>query len=98
MTEGKKYDTGKPRWSLIPKGVMCHVIKTLMTGADKYGDYNWQSVTPFKERYYNAMKRHIDKWWEKGEVIDPDDGIPHLAHVICCAMFLMWGDDNIKEK
>lgn len=91
--EGKKYDTGKLRWELVPKGVMSLVVKVLTNGALKYSDNNWQKVRPFRERYYGAMKRHIDAWWE-GEILDPDDGVHHLAHAICCAMFLIWGDNN----
>lgn len=89
MVEGKKHDEGKPRWSLLPKGVLGWVIKVLMHGSEKYGDNNWMNVKPFKERYYNAAKRHINEYWE-GEFFDKESGLPHLAHAICCLMFLLW--------
>ena len=43
-------------------------------------------------RYYDAMQRHIDAWWQ-GEQKDPETGEHHLAHAICCGMFLWWFDD-----
>ena len=38
------------------------------------------------------MQRHIDAWWQ-GEQKDPETGEHHLAHAICCGMFLWWFDD-----
>ena len=33
------------------------------------------------------MQRHI--WaWKQGEQIDPESEIHHLAHAMCCLMFL----------
>jgi len=35
--------------------------------------------------------RHFDAWWH-GEQKDPETGEHHLAHPICCGMFLWWFD------
>lgn len=90
---GKKYDTGKPRWSLVPLGVMKLVIDVLEIGAAKYGEENWKHVENGRTRYYDAAKRHIEDWWE-GLQEDKDDGHHPLAHAICCLMFLLWKDKN----
>lgn len=92
-SEGKKFDNGKLRWCLLPMQPIIQIIKVLMVGADKYGDENWKKVEPFRERYYNALMRHINAWW-LGEKNDPEDGLHHLAHAACCILFLIWGDDN----
>ena len=90
---GRKFDTGKLRWDLIPYGTLTQVVKVLTFGSLKYDDNNWQKVDNPRNRYYAAMMRHIDVWWH-GERIDPESDIHHLAHAICCAMFLLWGDNN----
>ena len=89
--EGKKDDDGKLRWDLLPISVIKAVIQVLTHGAEKYGEFNWQKVEPHKTRYYNATMRHITQWWE-GEKNDKDTKLHHLAHAICCLLFLIWRD------
>ena len=79
--------------SLLPKGALSAVIRVLEFGATKYQENNWKHVPDAKTRYYDAMQRHIDAWWN-GEQKDPETGEHHLAHATCCAMFLMWFDFN----
>ena len=95
--QGKKLDQNKPRMSLLPKGALSAVIRVLEFGASKYAENNWQTVTDARRRYYDAMLRHIDAWWQ-GEQKDSETGESHLAHAICCAMFLMWLDNNSKNQ
>ena len=90
--QGKKLDQNKPRMSLLPKGALNTVIRVLEFGATKYQENNWKHVPDAKTRYYDAMQRHIDAWWQ-GEQKDPETGEHHLAHAICCGMFLWWFDD-----
>ena len=91
---GRKDDKGKLRYDLVPKGTWAKVVKVITFGANKYGDENWHMVvTDNPKRYYAAMLRHIEAWWS-GEKNDPESGEHHLAHAVCCALFLMWGDDN----
>ena len=40
-----------------------------------------------------ACHRHLQAWWS-GERLDKESGLPHLAHAVCCLLFLMWGDDE----
>ena len=89
MTEGVKYDASKPRWSLIPNGTLEEVIKVLEYGANKYSPDNWKKVPEMEVRYYDAAMRHIDAYWQ-GEYLDEESGQPHLAHAVCCLLFLMW--------
>jgi hypothetical protein len=64
------------------------VARVLTFGATKYGPNNWQNVTPFKDRYYAALLRHLFLR-ASGEVLDAESGLPHLAHAGCCALFLL---------
>ena len=91
-----KHDQSKPRASLLPKGALNAVISVLEFGARKYAIDNWKTVPDAKTRYYDAMQRHIDAWWQ-GEKKDPETGQSHLAHAICCGMFLWWFDANESE-
>lgn len=55
----------------------------LLEGALKYGRSNWRAVGVKASIYYDACKRHLNKWFE-GEELDPDSGLPHLAHALAC--------------
>lgn len=97
---GRKHDSNKPRYSLLPSGTVNQVIQVLEYGAsDKYEVDNWQKIPDARRRFYDAAMRHIDAWWN-GEINDLDkDGVkgsqlPHLAHAICCLLFLLWFDDQ----
>ena len=90
-----KYDTDKPRWSLLPFKQVEQVVDVLTIGAKKYDDDNWKTVTPMYDRYFSACMRHLAAW-RCGERKDPETGKSHLAHAVCCILFLMWGNDNAK--
>jgi hypothetical protein len=94
---GTKHDGGKLRWSLLPPGTILKVIMVLEMGAKKYRIDNWQHVEQPDRRYYDAAMRHIHAWLY-GEMNDPESGLPHLAHAVCCLLFLMWFDAHPKEK
>lgn len=86
---GVKFDGGKLRYSLLPQGTVGKVVEVLEFGARKYAADNWKHVPDARARYYDATQRHIDAWWN-GEHADPETGLPHLAHAVCCLLFLMW--------
>ena len=86
-TGGRKFDGGKLEYGLLPPHALEETVKVLTFGAQKYERGNWQRVPDAKRRYFDAMERHI--WaWKKGEKLDPETGINHLAHAMCCLMFL----------
>lgn len=90
---GKKFDQDKDRWDLLPMDVVEDVVKVMTFGARKYGPNNWQQVENGRERYYAALLRHINAW-RRGEAVDPETGLPHLAHAACCLGFLQWLDKH----
>ena len=93
---GRKFDTDKLRWELLPYNELEEIVEIFTFGAQKYEDNNWKHVTPLRERYYGALMRHLTAWW-CGEIKDSESGKSHLAHAGCCLLFLMWGDNNPKE-
>lgn len=90
--EGRKDDADKLRWDLLPFNSVEKVVKVLQYGANKYGDFNWFYVKDYKRRYFSACMRHLIAWW-KGEKYDKESGYNHLAHAICCLIFLLEKDD-----
>jgi hypothetical protein len=84
----KKFDAGKLRWTLLPFEVLAIVVQVLMFGASKYGDLNWQNGLGIK-RLMDAALRHQTAFLG-GEDMDPESGLSHLAHAICCLMFALW--------
>ena len=94
--QGRKDDSSKRRYSLLPKGAVNSVVDVLEFGSKKYADNNWQKVPDAKTRYYDAAMRHLDAWLN-GDLKDAETGLPHLAHAICCLMFLMWFDSEAAD-
>lgn len=54
-----------------------------LEGGLKYGRMNWRAAGVKASIYYDALRRHINAWFE-GEDVDPDSGLPHLAHALAC--------------
>ena len=84
---GLKLDAGKPRWSLLPWEALALVVDVLEHGARKYSPGNWAHVPDARTRYFDACVRHLTAW-NRGEKNDPESKLPHLAHAICCLLFL----------
>ena len=85
---GEKYDGGKLRMDLLPFGPVEEIVKVLTFGAKKYSDNNWMIVPDAVKRYEAAMLRHISAY-KRGEELDPESGLKHLAHAGCCLLFLL---------
>jgi hypothetical protein len=84
---GTKHDQGKPRLELLPPDALITVAKVFGYGAQKYADWNW--CEGFKwSRLHGAALRHLLAW-QSGEDVDPESGLPHLAHAGCCVLMLL---------
>jgi hypothetical protein len=89
MMEGKKHDQDKPDWTLLPFRSLLPVIRVMQFGAGKYGRDNWRQVQDIKRRYLAAAFRHLSAYSD-GEKVDQESGESHLAHAVCCLLFLLW--------
>lgn len=90
---GQKFDQGKPQWSLLPWSALGVVVAVLGFGARKYAPNQWQDVPDATTRYADAALRHLTAWLS-GEQLDPESKLPHLAHAVCCLLFLIWFDNK----
>lgn len=89
---GRKDDAGKPRFDLFPSKAEKAIVDVLTFGANKYAPDNWRKVEGWRWRYYRAARGHI--WaWATGEKLDKESGLPHLAHAVCCLLFLLELDE-----
>ncbi len=82
-----KADAGKPRLSLVPVEIINCIAKVREFGNRKYKDSNsWKRVE--KERYVDAMFRHLIKYVNDNNSVDEESGMPHLWHLACNVAFL----------
>lgn len=87
-TIGRKFDSGKPDYDLLPSFSLEEVVKVLTVGKEKYEKNNWVFVNDAQSRYFSAAMRHL--WaWRRGELNDPESNLNHLSHSICCILFLL---------
>jgi hypothetical protein len=93
--EGRKDDTGKERFDLLPVKPLFKVAEVYTIGAKKYDDRNWEKGIKWG-RIFAAMLRHAWNWW-RGEKLDPEDGQHHLASVAWCALTLMEFEETRPE-
>lgn len=87
VTPFMKFDGDKVRYDLIPPKPMEYLAEVLTFGARKYKPNNWRECTDLS-RYEGALLRHIQAY-RMGEKLDPETGLPHLAHAMCNLTFLL---------
>ena len=84
-----KADAGKPQLTLVPRRIIWAIAKVREYGCKKYpegGVDNWKQVE--KERYRDAMMRHMLKYLDDPDGVDEESGIKHLHHLACNVAFL----------
>lgn len=99
---GARYNGGKPDLSLIPLCTLEDEAKVWMYGEAKYARFNWMKGMNWSIPLACAL-RHLAAW-QSGEDLDPESGLPHLAHVMCNVRMLTLyahtfpeGDDRPTE-
>lgn len=93
MTEGAmKHDAGKNRMDLLDPVAIEKLAEVLTFGAQKYEPGNWMKGISYG-RLIAAALRHIFSFM-RGEDCDPESGLSHIAHAMCCCMFLLWMSQN----
>lgn len=91
MAEGHKDDAGKPRPTLVLRSManaLQQVVQVAEYGAKKYSPDNWLQVPDAEQRYTDAMLRHQQAHL-RGERVDPESGLPHMAHAAWCALAVL---------
>lgn len=78
----------KPRLSLVPPVSILYEALAMQDGAEKYGPYNWRVKKVQASIYVDALKRHLDAWFD-GEENAEDSKVPHLGHAKACLGILI---------
>lgn len=96
---GAKDDKGKPM-----AGVLLDFSRALQTvvdvgtyGAKKYTRTGWAAVPEGSQRYLDAMMRHLLAMDVDPDGLDPETGLPHLAHVAWNALAVLELQARRKE-
>lgn len=75
------------QYSLLPVQALAQVARVYSYGAEKYDRNNWRKGYAW-HLSYDAMQRHLHAFWG-GEDLDPESGLPHLAHAMFHALTLL---------
>lgn len=102
MKDAYKNDIGKARMDLIDPEWFLDVGRVLTWGSGAYDESqkvyenNWRQGGMRWGQVYAALQRHSLAFWS-GEEIDPETGIPHMAHIACNSMFLHYYARNARH-
>jgi hypothetical protein len=101
MEVGTKYDDGKPRLAEMVidfKEPLLELCKVWEFGANKYSKSNWKLVDNGKDRYTNAMLRHLVQ--EDDCLVDDESKLLHASHIAFNALarlYFIIQQNKIKE-
>lgn len=82
-----RFDGDKVRWDLLPFDALEQVAMVATYGAKKYAPKNWELGMSWS-RMFGSIMRHLAARM-RGEIMDPESGLPHLAHAAWNAMALL---------
>ncbi len=92
IDQGKsRHNAGKPPLHLLPLDGLVLVAWVLAFGSEKYSPRGWEQAAA--EGVFSwadcvrACLSHLSKLMA-GQRIDPESGLPHVAHLACNALFL----------
>ena len=92
-----KADAGKAQLTLVPRKIIWAIAKVREYGCKKYpegGVDNWKQVE--KERYRDAMMRHMLQYLDDPDGVDEESGLPHLWHLATNCAFLCEMEQDSK--
>jgi hypothetical protein len=90
----------KPGLAFLPMQPIFEAGQVMKLGAEKYGPYNWREANISASVYYDAIHRHLLRWWE-GDTHDDESKCHHLAHIIAnCSLYLdaVHNQTNIDDR
>lgn len=95
-TEAVRHNQDKLRVDLIPTELIEEVAKVFTFGAKKYSPNNWKGFTKEQQdEILGSLLRHILEY-QKGNKLDSESGLHHLAHAACNIAFILYFEN--KEK
>jgi len=97
----KRFDSGKPRFELIPSDALGELAMVYTKGAEKYAEHNWCKGMSWS-RCLGSLLRHTFAW-AVGEDLDKETGLHHMAHaawncltLVAYAKRTVGNDDRLK--
>lgn len=85
--KGVKFDKEKVDMDLLTPYGLEKVAQVMTYGKQKYGANNWRGGIAYS-RLLAATMRHLNAY-RKGQSLDPETGISHIAHAACNLFMLM---------
>ena len=85
--DGNCFLQGKASGGVRTARAMEELSKVLTFGAQKYAAHNWRKGL-HKSRLLGAALRHLFAYLG-GQDKDPETGLSHAAHAMCCCMFIL---------
>lgn len=79
----------KPTFTTVPHTFTALLGAAWLEGGLKYGRHNYRVVGVRASIYIDACMRHLTKYWELGEWIDEDSGLPHVVKAAACLGVLL---------
>lgn len=89
-----RFNQGKIRYDLMPPWAMEQIAKVYTYGTRKYDDDNWWKGMKWRKDVFGCIERHIKKWL-RGEQLDDESGLHHLAHAAWNCIALMEYERNM---
>lgn len=86
--QGKRFNKGKLKWSLVSFKALEPMVQVLMFGALKYDLWNWTKGLKYTE-ICDSLQRHLIAFLN-GEDNDSESKLSHVGHIMCNAMFLSY--------
>lgn len=83
------------RFDLIPPEALRTIAEVYGHGCTKYAPRNWERGYGWSYSYA-ALQRHLNAYWG-GEYLDPESGLPHLAHAAWHCLTLMEFNSRFPE-
>lgn len=77
-------NAGKVEWHLLPWDALEQVVRVMMMGKVKYGEYNWTGGLPASSYFDSEMRHRIAEW--RGQDNDLESKLAHDAHVAANAL------------
>lgn len=96
INQAIKFDAGKPDLSHISLELVEQIARVREFGAKKYARGNWKKGFKYT-RSIAAALRHIYAFNE-GQDLDPESGLSHISHALCCLEHLLNDIKNHPEN
>ncbi len=84
---GVKHDAEKLGMQMLSPVAIVELTRVLDFGKQKYAENNWRKGLK-TTRLLAATLRHTFAYMS-GETNDPESGLSHIAHAMCCCMFIL---------